>query len=124
MPRYFTLEEANAALGRLRPLVEELLGIRRELLNLQPELEPVLQKALNNGGNKAASQASIYFERLKEVIDLIQEGGAEVKDINSGLLDFRSWREGREVYLCWRYGEDEIHYWHDLDTGFAGRQPL
>lgn len=124
MPRYFTLEEANALLDQLRPLVEELLEIRQELLSLQPELEPVLQRVLNNGGNRAASQASVYFEQLRKIIDRIQASGVEVKDINSGLLDFRSWREGREVYLCWRYGEDEIRFWHDIDAGFAGRQPL
>ncbi|MGW8249066.1 MAG: DUF2203 domain-containing protein, partial [Anaerolineales bacterium] len=89
-----------------------------------PELEPVMQQVLNNGGNKAASQASLYFEQMREIVDHIQDSGAEVKDVNSGLLDFRSHREGREVYLCWRYGEDEIQYWHDLDAGFAGRQPL
>jgi hypothetical protein len=57
-------------------------------------------------------------------MELIAASGAELKDINSGLLDFRSQREGREVYLCWRYGEGEIRFWHDLDAGFAGRQPL
>jgi hypothetical protein len=124
MPRYFTLEEANALLEQLRPLVEELLEIRQELLRLQPELEPVLQRVLNNGGNRAASQASVYFEQLRKIIDRIQASGVEVKDINRGLLDFRSWREGREVYLCWRYGEDDIRYWHDIDAGFAGRQPI
>jgi hypothetical protein len=124
MARYFTLKEANAALEQLRPLVEQMLEIRRELLSLQPELEPVLQKALGNGGSRAASQASVYFEQLREIIDRIQESGVEMKDVNSGLLDFRSLREGREVYLCWRFGEDEIRYWHDIDAGFAGRQPL
>lgn len=124
MASYFTLEEANAALERLRPLVEEMLEIRGELLRLQPELEPVLHKALGNGGSRAASQASVYFEKLREIVDRIHESGAEVKDINSGLLDFRALREGREVYLCWRYGEDEVRYWHDIDAGFAGRQPL
>ncbi len=124
MAQYFTLEEANAVLQQLRPLVEEMLEIRRELLKLQPELEPVLQKALGNGGSRVASQASVYFEKLREIIDRIHESGAEVKDVNSGLLDFRALREGREIYLCWRYGEDEIRFWHDIDAGFAGRQPL
>ena len=124
MARYFTLEEANAALEWLRPLVAEVLDVRGELLVLQPDLEPVLIKALNNGGNKAASQAAEFFEKLRELIDRIQASGVEFKDINSGLLDFRSRREGREVYLCWRYGEDEIGFWHDIDAGFAGRQPL
>lgn len=124
MPRYFTLEEANAALEWLRPLVAQVLDIRGRILHLQPELEPVLLKVLNNGGNQAASQAAEYFEKLRVLIERIQESGAEMKDINSGLLDFRAMREGQEVYLCWRYGEDEIGYWHDIEAGFAGRQPL
>jgi hypothetical protein len=47
-----------------------------------------------------------------------------LKDLNIGLLDFLSLRGGREIYLCWRYGEAEICYWHDLDAGYGGRQPL
>ncbi len=124
LKRYFTLDEANAALGRLRPLVGEMLAIRQELLLIQPELEQALQKAPGNGGGKVASQAVAYFERLEELIGRIQEMGVELKDINSGLLDFPAMRDGREVYLCWRYGEEEIRFWHEIDAGFAGRQPL
>lgn len=124
MPRYFTLDEANALLEELRPLVGKMLKIRQKLLDLQPELEPVLRKVLSNGGNQVASQAAVYFEELRELVDRIQASGVELKDINSGLLDFRSLRGGREVYLCWRYGEDAISFWHDIDAGFAGRQPL
>jgi hypothetical protein len=124
MPRYFTLEEANALLDELRPLVAEMLRIRQELLDMQPELEPVLRKVLNNGGNQVASQAAVLFEELRDLVERIQASGVELKDINSGLLDFLSLRGGREVYLCWRYGEEEIGYWHDVDAGFAGRQPI
>lgn len=124
MPRYFTLDEANALLDTLRPLVGRMLEVRQKLLDLQPELEPVLRKALGNGGSQVASQAAVIFEELRELVERIQDSGVELKDINSGLLDFRSLRGGREVYLCWRYGEDEISFWHDLDAGFAGRQPL
>lgn len=122
--RYFTPEEANETLRELRPLVGQMLEIRRELLDLQPELEPVLQKVLGNGGGRVATQAVAYFERLEELIGRIQQMGVELKDINSGLLDFPSMRDGREVYLCWRYGEEEIRFWHEIDAGFAGRQPL
>jgi hypothetical protein len=124
MPRYFTLDEANTAVITLRPLVAEMLDIRQAILDLQPELEPVLHKVAGNGGSKIASQVARQFQRLQEIMELIAASGAELKDINSGLLDFRSRREGREVYLCWRYGEGEIRFWHDLDAGFAGRQPL
>jgi hypothetical protein len=101
-----------------------MLEVRQQLLDLQPELEPVLRKVLGNGGNQVASQAAVYFEELRVLVDRIQASGVELKDINSGLLDFRSLRGGREVYLCWRYGENAISFWHDIDAGFAGRQPL
>jgi hypothetical protein len=124
MPRYFTLKEANALLEELRSLVGKMLQVRQKLLDLQPELEPVLRKVLGNGGNQVASQAAEFFEELRVLVERIQASGVELKDVNSGLLDFRSLRDGREVYLCWRYGEDDIGFWHDIDAGFAGRQPL
>jgi hypothetical protein len=124
MTRYFTLEEANAALVEIRPLVAYLLELRQKILNHQPELEPVLQKVAGNGGGAVATQVVRDFERLQEVLRRIEEIGAELKDINTGLLDFRSMRDEREIYLCWRHGEEDICYWHEIDAGFAGRQPL
>jgi hypothetical protein len=124
MPRYFTVEQANEALARIRPLVERILEIRQELLARRPDLEPVLEKLGSNGGSRAVSEATEAFGQLEKLIHQIQELGAEIKDINTGLLDFRAIREGREVYLCWQFGEERISFWHDLDAGFAGRQPL
>jgi len=124
MPRYFTLEEANRALGTIRPLVREALEIRGKLLELQPELAPVLQNLLGNGGNRAGSQAALEFGRLEVLIGKINATGALLKDINSGLVDFLARREGRDVYLCWRHDEEQVSHWHDLDTGFAGRQAI
>ena len=124
MARYFTVEQANDELVLLRPIVAEILEIRQTILERQPEIWPSLQKAAGNGGGKVASQVALEFARLDELVRQIQASGALLKDINIGLLDFPSLREGREVYLCWRYGEDSVQFWHDLDTGFAGRQRL
>jgi hypothetical protein len=124
MARYFTLEEARTALIEIRPLVGLMLEARQAILDRQPELEPVLQKVAGNGGGAVATQVVRDFERLQEVLRRIEEIGAELKDVNTGLLDFRSLKEGREVYLCWRFGEEDIEFWHELDAGFAGRQPL
>ncbi|UCH59105.1 MAG: DUF2203 domain-containing protein [Anaerolineales bacterium] len=124
MPRYFTLDEANITLEIIRPLVREALEIRTKLLELQPELAPVLQNILGNGGNLAGSRAAIEFDRLHSLITQINATGAQLKDINSGLVDFLARREGRDIYLCWRYGEERVSHWHDLDTGFAGRQAI
>ena len=64
------------------------------------------------------------FERLDALVHQILDTGAILKDINTGLLDLPSLRDDHEVYLCWRHGEQRIEYWHEIDAGFAGREPL
>jgi len=124
MPRTFTLEEANQALVTLKPLVQKIMEIRQAILDRQPEMWPVVQKAAGNGGSQVASQAVMEFAQLEALARQIQDSGALLKDMNIGLLDFPSIREGREVYLCWRFGEESIEYWHDVDAGYAGRQKI
>jgi hypothetical protein len=124
MPRYFTVEQANAALTIIRPLMDEVQDIRDEVLRTQPEVWPVIQKAAGNGGSRAASLLAQNFERLDKLVHQILDTGAILKDINTGLLDFPSIRDDHEVYLCWRHGEERIEYWHKIDAGFAGREPL
>lgn len=123
-PRYFTVDEANAALTVIRPLMDEIQAIREDVLKKQPEVWPVLQKAAGNGGSRAASLVAQSFERLDQLVHQILDMGVILKDINTGLLDFPALREDREVYLCWLYGELSIAFWHEIDGGFAGRQPL
>lgn len=124
MPQIFTVEEANQALQVIRPLMTQILEIRKTILARQPEMWPVIEKAVGNGGNKAASLVATDFDRLEDLVGKIQATGALIKDVNSGLVDFLALRDGREVYLCWRYDEGEIRYWHDIDAGFAGRTPI
>jgi hypothetical protein len=122
--RYFTLEEANAALEIIRPLLKDILSIRDEILKRKPELWPVIEKSAGNGGNAMLSKVAEDFERLDRLVHRVLDTGVQVKDINTGLLDFPAWRVDHEVYLCWKYGEDRIQYWHEIDAGFAGRQPI
>lgn len=122
--RIFTIQEADAALSMIRPLLAEILKIRQEILDAQPEIWPVVEKAAGNGGSKAANLVEQQFKRLDELIRQIQSIGAILKDINIGLVDFLSMRDGREIYLCWQYGEEEIRYWHEIDSGYAGRELL
>src|SRR4051812_6318757 len=124
MTHYFTLEEANAAVDVIKPLMEEIQRIRQDILEKQPEAWPVIEKAAGNGGGQAASLLARSFERLDKLVHQIQDTGAVLKDLNTGLMDFPAWRENHEVYLCWKYGEQRIEYWHEIDSGFAGRQPL
>jgi hypothetical protein len=129
--RHFTPEEANAALADVRPLVEKMVA-RREAhtaaLERQEELE---QRIRGNGGGippatLADAQAEVEREAraLARLVDEIAEHGAEVKDLDEGLIDFPALRRGETVLLCWKLGEDAIEYWHTVEDGYAGRRPL
>lgn len=124
MPRYFSPEEANLLLEELRPLVREIMRIHTRILEQQPQALAAIEHAAGNGGNLAASKLVPEFERLRELVHRIQGEGVIIKDMGVGLLDFPSLREGREVYLCWKHDEARIGFWHDIDAGFMGRQPL
>jgi hypothetical protein len=129
--RHFTPDEANDALVEVRPLVEDMVARRRShaaALERQEELEHRIKG--NGGGIPPATLADSAAEvdrearGLARVIDEIAEHGAQVKDIDEGLIDFPALRNGETVLLCWRLGEDEIAYWHTVEDGFAGRRPL
>ena len=124
MPRYFTLQEANETLVTIRPLMDEVQTIRQKILAKQPEAWPAIEKSAGNGGNRALSNMVQDFEKLDALVHQIRDTGAQIKDINTGLLDFSALKNGREVYLCWQHGEDDIRYWHEIEAGFAGRQPI
>ncbi len=124
MSKFFTLQEANEALRVIRPLMDEVQSIRQKILEKQPETWDAIEKSVGNGGNRTLSRMVNDFERLDALVHRILDTGAEIKDINIGLLDFSAVKEGREVYLCWMYGEGEIAFWHEVDAGFAGRQPI
>jgi hypothetical protein len=129
--RHFTPEEANAALEQVRPLVEQLVGLRAEhvaALERQEELEGKIRG--NGGGIPPAELASAtagvdtLARRMAQLVDEISSHGAEVKDLDTGLVDFPALRGDETVLLCWRLGEDEIGWWHRVEDGFAGRRPL
>ena len=124
MPRYFTLQEANNTLNSVRVWMDEIQNIRQEILKHQPEIWSVMEKSAGNGGNPALSRLVKTFDRLDALIHSIQDFGILIKDINSGLLDFPALRENHDVYLCWKYGEEDIQFWHEIEDGFAGRQPI
>jgi len=130
-PRYFTAEQANEALAEVRPLTEELVEHRRALLELQELQSSLNERIAGNGGNVEPRELQDMQERLDEevagiarCVARIHEAGGLVKDLDAGLVDFPARREGVEVLLCWRLGEDEVGYWHGLEEGFSGRKPL
>jgi hypothetical protein len=124
MAKYFSLEQANEILAKIRPLIAELLVLRQEILKKQPQAWPMVEKSAGNGGGKEASELVQDFERIDALVKAVNATGAILKDINSGLVDFPALRDGREVYLCWRFDEPKIQFWHDIQAGFAGRQPI
>ncbi len=130
MPRYFTKEQAEELLAQVRPLMEEVQ--RRSLVfdQLREEIAK-LQRRIRGNGHGEAQRLAEKEAALREVgrgiaslVEQVQKLGVEVKDLAMGLVDFRGLREGREVYLCWRVGEADIAWWHTLESGFGGRQPL
>ena len=129
--RSFTPDEANNALGEVRPVAQRLVAVRarmRELERSQGELATAIG---GNGGGYAAtdlSSAQTELAGLADValacVDKLEELGAVVKDLDLGLLDFPSEREGGDVLLCWHVGEDAVTTWHGLEEGYAGRKPI
>ena len=124
MPKYFTLHEANETLGSIRLWMDEIQSIRQEILQHQPEIWSVMEKSAGNGGNPTLSRMVKTFDRLDALIHQIQDQGVIIKDVNTGLLDFPALKNDREVYLCWKYGEGDIAFWHEIDAGYTGRQPV
>ena len=122
--RFFTLQEANETLNLIRPLMDEVQAIRLKILKNQPEAWPAIEKSAGNGGNRALSNMVQDFEKFDALIHRIQDMDVLIKDINLGLLDFPALKDDREVYLCWQYGEGEIAFWHEIEAGYAGRQPI
>ena len=131
MERIFTPGEANELLPVVRPLVERMVEGKRALDAAQAEADDVSTRISGNGGGlpparlaEVNAELSRRAAELAGVLEEIQDLGVVVKDLDTGLVDFPSVREGRDVLLCWRLGEDEVAFWHGYDDGFAGRQPI
>lgn len=124
MPKYYTPKEANETLITIRPMIEEMMKIAGKIQEHQPDLWTLTQKAAGNGGNAKLSKLLPEFDRLHKLLHQIQDMGIEVKDLRIGLIDFVALKDDREVYLCWKYGEEQIQFWHEIEAGFAGRQKI
>ena len=122
--RLFTVEEANALLPTLQEILDDLAMHRDALREKAPHMEPILRASIGNGGGKSSSEYGLEAYRLYLAVERIRELGVVLKDLDMGLLDFPHERDGRIVFLCWHPPEERVAYWHDLDAGYAGRQPL
>jgi hypothetical protein len=124
MPKYFTVDEANRLLPQLKVLLEKMLAARQRIIDDRQTWEPIIAKAGSNGGGQQGKNLYKDTEKIQLTLERINEWGILIKDLDMGLVDFPHMRNGREVYLCWRMGEPRVAYWHDVDSGYTGRQPL
>ena len=122
--RHYTLEQATAAMPWVRERLDRLREAHAQLGD--EEARAALSEASpGNGGGEPGQVVSEGFLALRSALVELQGMEIVLRDLERGLVDFPALRDGREVYLCWvEQEEDEIAYWHDLEAGFAGRQPL
>ncbi len=125
--KLFTLEEAEALLPELTRLLNETRRTREEIQRLEVDID--LQELLQDDGASARMEALVaeYNRSVSGFYDLIEKihaHGCFLKDVEMGLIDFYSMREGKVVYLCWKMGEDRIRFWHEVGKGFGAREVL
>jgi hypothetical protein len=131
--RYFTPEQANELLPAVRPLVERLVEHRRALAEAQQARESLVGRIGGNGDLRGGGYAELIeidrtigrkLSGIARCVNGINELGALVKDLDSGLVDFPARLGGEDVLLCWQLGEERIEFWHGPEEGYAGRKPL
>ena len=132
--KMFNIEEATQLLSRVRPLVEQLQGLQRSIITTNRQLdEAVLKLSQGNGYPLREIRQQIQdltkhqlhlIEAFQSAAQQLESIGCLLKDLNLGLVDFYSLRNGEPVFLCWKFGEEQIRFWHRLEDGVAGRQPL
>jgi hypothetical protein len=121
--RHYTLEEASELLPRVVAVIERMRVARGQLGDREAR-EALSEAGPTNGGGSPGRTVSEGFLELRDSMMELRELEVVLRDLDRGLLDFPSLRDGREVYLCWQEGEDAIGFWHEPDAGFAGRRPL
>lgn len=117
----FTLLEANRTLPLVRRIAADVVRTHGEARRLHSQLTTKLPR---NDRHALSAELDTVVGKLQSFVDELTEVGVELKDYQAGLLDFVSYHQGREVYLCWKLGEERIGHWHELDSGFQGRQPV
>ena len=124
--KLFTIEEANALLPTVRVIVGRIQRTYARVSASQERARLAAGGAEHGGGGMEGGGAYVLsLSELAEASGELEELGVQMKDYVRGLIDFPALRDGRVVLLCWEMGEgDELEWWHDLEAGFAGRQPL
>jgi hypothetical protein len=121
--RHFTREEANALLPQLTTLLTQLREAKDELTDTEAH-EALSEAAPSNGGGDQGRRVGVAFLEVRRMLETVAQAGIVLRDIDRGLIDFPAMLDGREIYLCWELGEEEVDYWHELEGGYGGREPL
>lgn len=129
--KYFTVEQANGMLPLVRAIVKDLANLSREVIDRRERLSHLLS-GRNGQSTDVYREELVQIEeelekdghRLREFVEELKRLGVEPKNGPEGLVDFPTLVDGREAYLCWKLGEPEVLFWHELEAGFAGRQSL
>ena len=128
MARYFGIDDANAMLSDVRPLLQQLRGHRERVAEIQATLQ---RERETNGSAEHAEQVAEQETELRHVVRRMQEAVAQIdawgitlRDITTGLIDFPALANWRPIWLCWRLGEGNIEWWHEANVGFDQRQSL
>ena len=132
MRRFFTLEQAKAALPQASRLMRESVHARARYQEAAGAIQALTQRILIMGGLAVdtsvaeawKTQRDSNEQTLKSTVEKLEEIGCIVKDLEVGLVDFPTLFRGEEVYLCWRVDEQDIEFWHGVHEGFAGRRPI
>jgi hypothetical protein len=121
----FTLDEANALVPWLEETFQRLELVRQEYGTLQERLSELAKDSGSAGEtSQLAASVELLARQIEEGVEEILDRGIIVRDMTTGLVDFPSQREGREVYLCWIGGEERIDFWHETNRGFSHRERL
>ena len=116
----FSLDEANKSLPLVRRITADIVRTHADAVRIQSDLERTDAKKRADLQSKLEQAMHL----LEDYVDELSEVGCELKDYQTGLIDFTGRHRGHDVCLCWKLGEDKIGFWHEMETGFAGRQPV
>jgi hypothetical protein len=122
--KHYTLDEARALLPTLREIFASIHKHKAALEKAEETSSKELERTGGDVGGKSVQQLVQSMTGLQEKVAQIVQMGIQVKDLDRGLIDFPSLRDGHEVFLCWELEEDDIEFWHDVEAGYAGRERL
>jgi hypothetical protein len=120
---HYSRDEADALLPQIRVWLDRLRGLATLLEHSQQSVQPAVSKGCDVGGD-AVNRSLRLLAETREVFAEFHQREIQLKDLDRGLVDFPAIIDGREVFLCWEECEDHVEYWHDLDSGFVGRNPI